>query len=48
MKDGELNVLLSWQEGVLDEEVVDKVMAELERWLTVEVAKQGGVEKGDV
>ncbi|OBT59335.1 hypothetical protein VE04_00242 [Pseudogymnoascus sp. 24MN13] len=41
VKGGELNVLLSWQKGVVEERIANAVMVELERWLTAEASKHG-------
>lgn len=41
VKGGELNVLLSWQKGVVEERIANAVMVELERWLTTEASKHG-------
>ncbi|OBT63997.1 hypothetical protein VE03_05951 [Pseudogymnoascus sp. 23342-1-I1] len=44
VKGGELNVLLSWQKGVVEERIANAVMVELERWLTAEASKHGATD----
>ncbi|KFY33220.1 hypothetical protein V494_07830 [Pseudogymnoascus sp. VKM F-4513 (FW-928)] len=39
VKGGELNMLLTWQKGVVEERIANAVMVELERWLTAEASK---------
>ncbi|KFY16245.1 hypothetical protein V491_05389 [Pseudogymnoascus sp. VKM F-3775] len=43
-KGGELNVLLSWQKGVVEERIASAVMEELERWLTAEASEHGATD----